>query len=115
MTDWTRQAIEAEGPTTVVPVLASILGVDKDTIYDAIRRDDWTMTRVLRIGRRVKIPTVDIVTYLFGPAAPSPDDASACHIAGSSQVTAGATGPQSQSQCGCTHDVSGVVHHLRGA
>ena len=111
MTTWTRQQIEAHGPTTEVPVLASILGVDKDTVYDSIRRGDWTMTRVLRLGRRIKIPTVDIVTYLFGPAAASPAVPSQCRHDDSPQVTA----HQSQSQCGCHLGESGVVHHLRGA
>ena len=111
MKTWTREEVEAEGPTTEVPVLAAILGVDKDTVYDSIRRGDWTMTRVLRLGRRIKIPTVDIVAYLFGPAAASPAVPSQCQHDDSTQVTAG----QSQSQCGCTPGDPGVVHHLRGA
>ncbi|MGW3193699.1 helix-turn-helix domain-containing protein [Streptomyces sp. NPDC001118] len=111
MTIWTREEVEAKGPTTEVPVLASILGVDKDTIYDSIRRGDWTMTRVLRLGRRIKIPTVDIVAYLFGLAAVSPAVPSQCRHDDSSQATA----HQSQSQCGCTPATTGAVHHLRGA
>ncbi|MER6351236.1 DNA-binding protein [Streptomyces sp. NPDC001634] len=111
MANWTREEVEAEGPTTEVPVLASILGVDKDTIYDSIRRGDWTMTRVLRLGRRIKIPTVDIVTYLFGPAAVSPAVPSRCRHDDLLQVTA----HESQSQCGCTPVVPGAVHQLRGA
>lgn len=111
MTNWTRQVIEAEGPTIEVPFLASILGVDKDTVYDSIRRGDWTMTRVLRLGRRIKIPTADVVTYLFGPTGGSPAVPSLCRHNESAQVTA----DQSQSQCGYTPAESGVVHHLRGA
>ncbi|MGW7722185.1 DNA-binding protein [Streptomyces canus] len=111
MTDWTRAEIEAQGPTTVVPVLADILDVDKDTIYAAIRRDDWTMTRVLRLGRCIKIPTRDIVAYLYGSAEVSPAVPTPCQHDTSMQVEA----HQSQSQCGCTPAVSGVVHQLRGA
>lgn len=111
MGGWTREAVEAQGPTTVVPVLAEILDVDKDTIYDAIRRGEWSMTRVLRLGRRIKIPTVDIVTYLFGTAEASPAVPSQCQHDESPQVTV----LQSQSQCGCTPAASGVVHQLRGA
>ncbi|WP_405585353.1 DNA-binding protein [Streptomyces sp. NBC_01092] len=111
MSAWTREAVEAQGPTTEVPVLASILGVDKDTIYDAIRREEWSMTRVLRLGRRIKIPTHDIVTYLFGSAGASPAVPSQCQHDESPQFTA----HQSQSQCGCTPAASGVVHQLRGA
>lgn len=111
MTVWTREAVEAQGPTTQVPVLAEILGVDKDTIYEAIRREAWTMTRVLRLGRRIKIPTVDIVTYLYGPAEAPPAVPARCQHDVSPQLT----GHESQSQCGCTPAVSGLVHQLRGA
>lgn len=110
MSAWTRENVEAQGPTTEVPVLAAIVGVDKDTIYEAIRRDEWTMTRVLRIGRRIKIPTLDIVTYLFGDTA-TPAVPSQCQHDESPQVT----GHEPQSQCGCTPSASGVLQHLRGA
>lgn len=108
MSAWTREAIEALGPTTDVPTTAAIFGVDKDTVYSQIRRDEWTATRVLRLGRKIKIPTLDLIRLLYGaaPAAPSP-----CQHGPSVQVA----GHQSQSQCGCTPDVSGVVHQLRGA
>ncbi|WP_020117578.1 hypothetical protein [Streptomyces canus] len=111
MSDWTRAQIEALGPTTDVPTTASIFEVDKDTIYDAIRRDEWTMTRVLRLGRRIKIPTGDLITLLYGSAEAYPAVPSQCQHDVSAQVTA----HQSQSQCGCTPTVSGVVHQLRGA
>lgn len=108
MTSWTREAIEALGPTTDVPTTASIFEVDKDTVYAAIRRDDWTATRVLRLGRKIRIPTLDLITLLYGvaPAVPSQ-----CQHDASMQVT----GNQPQSQCGCTPAVSGVIHQLRGA
>jgi hypothetical protein len=110
MSAWTREAIEAQGPTTEVPVLAEILAINKDTIYEAIRREEWDMTRVLRIGRRIKIPTLDIVTYLFAPAG-SPAVPTQCQHDALTQVTGG----KSQSQCGCTPAASGVIHQLRGA
>ncbi|KAB1149247.1 helix-turn-helix domain-containing protein [Streptomyces luteolifulvus] len=108
MSAWTREAIEALGPTTDVPTTAAIFNVDKDTVYGQIRRDEWTATRVLRLGRKIRIPTLDLIALLYGaaPAAPSP-----CQHHALAQVT----GQQSQSQCGCTPAVSGVVHQLRGA
>lgn len=108
MSAWTREAIEALGPTTDVPTTAAIFGVDKDTVYAQIRRDEWTATRVLRLGRKIKIPTLDLIGLLYGsaPAAPSP-----CQHHPLMQVT----GHQPQSQCGCTPTVPGVVHQLRGA
>jgi hypothetical protein len=64
---WTRETIEALGPTTDVPTLASVLGIGEWPIYEAIRRGEWDLTRVLRLGRAIKIPTHDIVTLLYGP------------------------------------------------
>jgi excisionase family DNA binding protein len=66
---WSRQKIEALGPTTDVPTAAEIVGVDSDTVYAMIRRGEWTMTRVLRLGRRIKLPTRDLVAYLYEPEA----------------------------------------------
>lgn len=111
MSAWTREAIEALGPTTDVPTTAAIFEVDKDTVYAAIRRDDWTVTRVLRLGRKIRIPTRDLITILYGAAEASPAVPSQCQHDESSQVAA----HESQSQCGCTPAASGVVHHLRGA
>lgn len=73
---WNRQALEALGPVTEVPVAAQVLEVSEWTIYEAIRRDTWTLTRVLRIGRKIKIPTYDLITLLYG-AGPAPEPAAA--------------------------------------
>jgi hypothetical protein len=111
MTAWTREAIEALGPTTDVPTTAAIFEVDKDTVYAAIRRNDWTATRVLRLGRKIRIPTLDLITLLYGAPEAFPAVPSQCQHDASVQVM----GRKSQSQCGCTPAASGVVHHLRGA
>lgn len=66
---WTREAIEALGPTTNVPTTASVLGVNEWTVYDAIKRDEWTITRVLRLGRRILIPTHDLIAALYRPGS----------------------------------------------
>jgi hypothetical protein len=63
---WDRAAIEALGAVTEVPVVSDW------TIYEAIRRGTWDLTRVLRIGRRIKIPTHDLITLLYGAGPASP-------------------------------------------
>lgn len=119
---WTREAIEALGPITDVPTLASILDVHKDTVYAQIRRGEWTATRVLTLGRKIKIPTRDLIALLYAPeadlvaAAPAiPDETFSCHHDGSPQVRAGAIAPQPHASCGCTHGDSAVIRPLRGA
>lgn len=62
---WTPDRIEALGPTTTVGKTAEIMDVGEWTIYEAIRRGKWTHTRVLRIGRIIKIPTRDIIALLY--------------------------------------------------
>lgn len=63
---WTREALEALGPVTDVPTTASVLQASEWTIYEQIRRGEWTLTRVLRLGRRIKIPTNDLIKLLYG-------------------------------------------------
>ena len=80
---WTRKRVEDLGPVVDVPTAASILGCGEWTIYEQIRRGEWSLTRVLRLGRRIKIPTHDLITLLYstpatteaGPAATEPADA----------------------------------------
>jgi hypothetical protein len=69
---WTRARVEALGGTTVIPTVAEIIGVSEWSIYEQIRRGTWTHTRVLRIGRVIRIPTADIVALLW-PERPSRD------------------------------------------
>lgn len=118
MTAWTREAVEALGPTTDVPTTAAIFDVDKETVYAQIRRGEWTATRVLRLGRKIKIPTRDLLALLYAPetghAAVSPVDPavpSACNQPASSQLR----GQEPHTQCGCTSGESAVIHALRGA
>ncbi|RZB18391.1 DNA-binding protein [Streptomyces sp. F001] len=108
---WSRQKIEALGPTTDVPTTAAIVGVDPDTLYAMIRRNEWTMTRILRLGRKIKIPTRDLVAYLYAPEAAetvpaqTPAVPTACQHAASSQVT----GHEPHASCGCTPAGGGVI------
>ena len=115
---WTREAVEALGPTTDVPTVASIFGVNKDTVYAQIRRGEWTATRVLTLGRKIKIPTRDLIALLYAPdpvAVPVPHGIPAvpaqCQHPEYPQLTAN----ESQSQCGCRVEESAVIHPLRGA
>lgn len=114
MTAWTREAITALGPVTDVPTLAAILGVHKDTVYAAIRRGEWTATRVLTLGRKIKIPTRDLIALLYEsepalraiPAVPAQ-----CHHIESPQVKTSVP----HTSCGCTPTDSAVIRPLRGA
>lgn len=112
--NWTRSAIEALGPTTDVPTTAAIVDVNADTVYAMIRRGEWTMTRVLRLGRKIKIPTRDLIALLYAPEpAPqvNPPVPSQCHHVEYPQVAASAP----HTSCGCTPVDSAVIRPLRGA
>jgi RIO-like serine/threonine protein kinase len=62
-------ALARERTTTTVQQLARAIGAGQNSIYDAIARDQWTATRVLRVGRKILIPTADIVALVSGDAA----------------------------------------------
>src|SRR5689334_21868889 len=115
MAAWTREAVEALGPTTNVPTTAAIFGVDAETVYSAIRRNEWTATRVLRLGRSIKIPTLDLIRLLYAPEAvaapPIPAVPSECQHSGNQQVKS----HESQSQCGCRADLGEGISPLRVA
>lgn len=64
---WTRDAVEALGPTTNVPTAASVLGINDGTAYNLIRHGEWEVTRVLRLGRVIRIPTQDLIDLLYRP------------------------------------------------
>ncbi|MEU0428522.1 helix-turn-helix domain-containing protein [Streptomyces canus] len=116
MSTWTREAVEALGPTTDVPTVASIFGVNKDTVYAQIRRGEWTATRVLTLGRKIKIPTRDLVTLLYAPdAAPAPSNSEAEHHCASRPNNPSSEALTSHTQCGCRVADSAVIHPLRGA
>ena len=61
---WTRKAIEALGPTTNVETAASVLDVSAWLAYELIRRGEWPI-RALRLGRKIRIPTHDLVELLY--------------------------------------------------
>lgn len=62
---WSRERIAELGPVTDVPTAASVLGVSDWTLYEMIRRRKWDQTRVLRLGRQIRIPTEDLIALLY--------------------------------------------------
>lgn len=112
MTTWTREAVEALGPTTDVPTVASIFDVNKDTVYAQIRRGEWTATRVLTLGRKIKIPTRDLITLLYATDSPRDESEQQC---ASGPHNRSSDAMASQSQCGCRVEESAVIRPLRGA
>jgi hypothetical protein len=59
---WTRQAIEVLGPVTAVPTTtAAVLDGAGWTVAAAVRRGDGEIIRLLRRGRRIRIPTANLV------------------------------------------------------
>lgn len=64
---WTREQVLAhcrQRTLTNVENLSAITGIGQNAIYDDIARGTWTATRVLRVGRLIKIPTADILETL---------------------------------------------------
>ncbi|MFJ3141399.1 DNA-binding protein [Streptomyces halstedii] len=111
MTTWTRNAIEALGPITDVRTTAAIFQVDPDTIYSQIRRNEWTTTRILRLGRKIRIPTRDLIAALYEPEFPAEP---AVPSTRETPVNVQVTGVKPLSQCGC-HLAPSPHHALKGA
>ena len=106
---WTCEALVALGPTTDVQTTADVMGVCSDTVYAMIRRGEWTATRVLYLGRKIRIPTRDLITLLYSPAPEAPAVPSPCQQSTSEQ----ANSAEPQSQCGCSIGESAVIYPLR--
>ncbi|MEU9406195.1 helix-turn-helix domain-containing protein [Streptomyces sp. NPDC048281] len=112
MTTWTRAAVEALGPLTDVPTVAEIFGVHKDTVYAQIRRGEWTETRVLALGRKLKIPTRDVLDLLYAheSAAPSRDESEHHRASEAQNPCSEAVKPHPQ--CGCRVTGGAAIHPL---
>ena len=61
------RALARSQTMTNVENLGRAIGAGTNSIYEAIARDEWTATRVLRIGRKILIPTQDILALTEGP------------------------------------------------
>jgi hypothetical protein len=62
-TVWTIEAIRALGATTDLPTAGAILGVGRTKAYEMAREGSFPVP-VLRIGRRIVVPTPTILTLL---------------------------------------------------
>lgn len=60
-----RQLAQERTMTSVV-TLGRAIGTGSNKIYDDIAQGRWTATRVIRIGRKILIPTADIVALVEG-------------------------------------------------
>ena len=59
-----RAALLALPPTVpLYPDAADILGVGRSTAYEMVRTGEWP-TRVLRLGRLIKVPTAELLRYV---------------------------------------------------
>ncbi len=56
-------------PIVDVPTAARVLGIGRSLAYDLVRRDEWP-TKVLRIGRLIKIPSAPLLALLGERDAP---------------------------------------------
>lgn len=67
---WSCKELKRLPPVIDVPTAASILSISEWTAYEMIRRGDWeaNITPVLRLGRKIKIPTARLIDLLCGDA-----------------------------------------------
>ena len=64
---WSLEAVRGLGATTDVETAARILGIGRTLAFDLIRTDRFPV-RLLRLGRRIRVPVEDLVRYLGGDA-----------------------------------------------
>lgn len=57
------QLFAEAGPTLSVEEAAHVLGISRNHAYELIKRGEWP-TKVLRLGRRFRVPTVPLRRYL---------------------------------------------------
>ena len=60
---WTIEAIRALGATTDVRTAGAILGIGRTKAYEMARDGNFPVP-VLRLGRRILVPTLPILTLL---------------------------------------------------
>jgi excisionase family DNA binding protein len=61
---WTPEAIKRLGMSTDVETAAEIIGIGRTLAYELVRRGEFPV-RLIRLGRRVLVPTQDLLN-LFG-------------------------------------------------
>ena len=60
---WTIEAIRGLGATTDIQTAGAILGIGRTKAYEMVREGNFPVP-VLRIGRRIVVPTPPILTLL---------------------------------------------------
>jgi hypothetical protein len=60
---WTVEAVRALGVTTDVPTAAAILGIGRTKAYELARQGEFPVP-ILRIGRRILIPTPSLLALV---------------------------------------------------
>jgi hypothetical protein len=60
----TRADLLTLPPTvSLYPTAAGILGVGRSSAYEMVRTGEWP-TRVLRLGKLIKVPTAELLAYV---------------------------------------------------
>jgi hypothetical protein len=67
MTTTADDAIDLENlpPTLDLVVAAKLLGIGRTLAYSLVREGTWP-TPIIRAGRKIRVPTVPVVTLLSG-------------------------------------------------
>jgi hypothetical protein len=60
---WSAEAVRALGVRTTVENAGSILGLSRTQAYEAVKRGDFPVT-VVKVGRRIVVPTAPILALL---------------------------------------------------
>jgi len=60
---WTPEAIRSLGVTTDIETAAAILGIGRTLAFDLVRKNEFPV-RLLRLGRRIVVPTSELRKYL---------------------------------------------------
>lgn len=45
------------------PTAARVVGIGRSTAYELVKTGEWP-TRVLRLGRRIRVPTAELLAYV---------------------------------------------------
>ena len=60
---WTPEEVRNLGMTTDIETAAEIIGIGRTLAYELAKNDAFPV-RLLRLGRRVVVPTTDLLRYL---------------------------------------------------
>lgn len=60
---WTAEQVRQLGMTTDLETAADVIGIGRTLAYELARTGDFPV-RLLRLGRRVVVPTADLLRFL---------------------------------------------------